>query len=702
MGDTPDLVSKPGSLVYAMLGFAGASLLGYTWATVSHLDVPAWTSPTAMGLLMAVASIAIAVWKPLWGALLVFACIPLFGNHPGGRLMEVINIPLAAVTIGLLVHARRRALPPPSGMLWWCAGLYVFSALVAFIAAAPGVLVHWVSIGQPSAALAEALTAPENNPLYSLGSLVMVGLAMSWALALAWTKPGLVFARQAFICVAASFFVIVVVGAFDVHGLVTLQHVYQNRIDPRTYDPGTFQSIFWNPGWFAWYFTIAFGMTVGLTCAAPKPWRQAIAAALAVSYVYFLANPQRGGFIALNASLLAIAALAVVRTGWRPSRRLVLTTVGVIAVVAVASVPYVSRSQGPWLSSLRRFSSKDAQVAQSNSERMKVYRVALRMWQSAPVFGIGESAFSWRYREFVNRPSEADTKSTGDAHSTWLQVLATRGLLGLFAYALVLVAAGQLVVRTLSSSDPERRALGIGLAVGMLAFVTYSFVQAMFYMQGIQVFFWGMVALAAIVSPAAADTLPSRASTVVAQRRGVVAQPFKAARNAWTSVTPYWKASALAFIILLQVWSSRAMFYQALARMAPGRPALESFMRTFNIPRAIDDEGGFMGWEMEPDGRPFRWIDRTATFMVPPQTAAIDIPLRLLRLEPKPVDLSISLDGREVNVVRLDENWTVYHQLLVPRDADAAWQSIQLRVKGAWSPVKVGDLRIVQAGSNRR
>jgi hypothetical protein len=143
-----------------------------------------------------------------------------------------------------------------------------------------------------------------------------------------------------------------------------------------------------------------------------------------------------------------------------------------------------------------------------------------------------------------------------------------------------------------------------------------------------------------------------------------------------------------------QLWSSRALYTDAIARVAPGRPYLEQVVSTLHLrPAPTVPRDGFLGWEQEPDGTPFRWIDRTATFSVPPRTNRIEIPLRLLRRAPDAVEVSILVSGREVNTVPVDENWVRFPQMLRP--GESGWTSVQLRVKGAWTPVKVGDIRIV-------
>lgn len=131
--------------------------------------------------------------------------------------------------------------------------------------------------------------------------------------------------------------------------------------------------------------------------------------------------------------------------------------------------------------------------------RGRLWRAALLMWREAPIFGIGEGAFCWRYRAFVAAGSALDVPFPGDAHNTWLQVLSTRGILGLAALAGLAVAAGVAVRRVLTGAVPGvPRGLGIACAAALSGALVYSGPQSLFYIQGLQVLFWGTVALASL------------------------------------------------------------------------------------------------------------------------------------------------------------------------------------------------------------
>ena len=327
-------------------------------------------------------------------------------------------------------------------------------------------------------------------------------------------------------------------GALHYHGAVNLHEAYLARLDPNLFFWDRFQSIFWNPSWLAVYFSFAFGLSLGLLGPDASGRRRfVVGALLAFAYAYFLLNRQRGGFLAVHAALVVFAATLLAATSGRPRWRLAL--LGGAAVVLAALVVALAFPGDPRASGLGR-----ALVETGIDEnRRKLWMAALAMWRSAPLFGIGEGAFATRFREFVPAGSALDSRFYGDAHNTWLNILATEGLAGLLAFAGLVVVAVREVLRLLRSAGPAR-GTAAGLASGLAAFLTYSLFQGMFYLQSVRVLFWGSLALLAALSPAPAE--PARAS-----------RAFR------------WTLAALAVLgLAVQVQETRPLFRAAEADLA--------------------------------------------------------------------------------------------------------------------------------------
>jgi O-antigen ligase len=578
--------------------FGALCLAAYLWTAFERSGplVPKWLFAAGLLLLAAVPLVS-----PLRGAVAVFFLVPFFGNFPGGRWMEVLNIPLSAGIVGLLVHARRRKLPPPAERLWAAALLYVASAALAFIPSLEGVAVRFAQINSLPEAVVETLSARETDPLYSLSSLLLLVLAAAWAYALAWASPGRAFAKNALRAVAASFFLVMALGALNLHGRIDLQSAYLKRIDERSLSFEGFQSIFWNPGWFSWYFVMAFGLVMGLLWLESRPVRWLLGAGLGVSYVYSFGNPQRGGFLALHAEL-GVAVLCLLASSVSKRRNLVwaATVLCVAVVLAVIALRVVPKHEGRGTAWARLTSGLE-----TDSVRKNLAATAARMWRDFPLFGIGEGSFAWRYGEYVRVGSDLSTDAgSGDAHSTWLQLLATRGILGLAAFLGLLLTLGRRVVRAVRGAGPER-GIGLGLGFSLIAFLTYSFVQYMFYLQGIQALFWGIAALAAIVSPEFREERPL------------------------PRVARWALAAAGLGALILQLGLSRVQLARGAARVR-----LE--------PR------GFYPVEMWGAEGPMRWSSRNGTLCLYPSARTLS--LRMLTADPdasnRPIAVSIRVNGK--------------------------------------------------------
>ena len=499
---------QPGgtTLAATIASISVACYAAYAWTALMRLDLLDHRAEMLAGLVVFGALLVAAVLQPLTSAALVLLLVPFFGNHPGGRLMELINLPLAASAAGLAIEARRLRKPVPQGAIWVASVLYLATVVVAIVPALPGMWVRAAALNSWPVTLADGLTAAADTPLYSLSSTVGTALCVLWALAFMWRAPAN--GRHIVRLLLYVFVVVVGLGILDYLGVISLVHSYMLRIDPRKPDVNGFQAVFWNPGWFAWYFVMLFGLGVGYVWTAPAKERLVWGVMLAVAYAFFFANPQRGGLIALHVSL-AVAGLVALK---RSAGSRVARNVGVAAAVATAAVvataytfEFIPRSLE---SSLFRLLERPEEATLSNSIRLRLWAVTMRMWQDAPMFGIGEGSFGWRFTEYAPPDSALYTTVHADAHSTWMQILATRGAMGVIAFGMLIwVVVRALTTRRAPSSD---YGVTLGVALSLVAFLVYSTVQGMFYLQGIQVLFWFLVCLAAAGDPAARAAAAAR------------------------------------------------------------------------------------------------------------------------------------------------------------------------------------------------
>jgi hypothetical protein len=651
-------------MAVAGLVFTGVAYVAYAWTAlvrIGGLDdgVRFGVGAVVLGLFWLAAQ-----WKPQLSTLLLLACLPLFGNHPGGRYMEFINLPLSASAGGLMAMARRQGYAPPGGVIWAFSHATIVAALVALIPTLPKISVRAHQINDPLLAVAAALTAAEDDVLYSVCSVVLLMLAVLWAYAVCWAKITTKLSRSSLRVLTVGLFATTATGVLDLSGVTSIGPTYLRAVDPRAVHLVGLQSVFWHPAWFAWYFVIALALALGWCAVERGPLRWLLRCGLALAYGSFFLNPQRGGLVTVHAMLGLFAwqrfrGAALVRAS--PWMIAGLVSIVILAVAALI-VPDSRDTLRRWrLISIERIVDTAAAMFEPDgkgqrplSERSRLWRIAVQMWLAAPAFGVGEGSFAWRFHDFAPMGSSLDTPSYGDAHNQFLQVLATRGTLGAVVFVGLLIA----MARTLHQRwrNPQTSSEVTGLILALLAFVTYSVVSAPFYLQPIQILFWLIVALTA---NAAAQPSVRRS------HRGIV------------------------MVGLLCVFVQSLMTLPAFAETA--------------VIRAREPRG-FYPLEYGPDGTPMRWSSASGVLCLEPgagrvqlRFAVVDLRVaalpRLVRLELNSVDLDgfvISTAGVVTRVVSLAG--APGSARTGSRFVDCTPDSVLLRVSvdRTWSPADAG------------
>jgi hypothetical protein len=293
--------------------------------------------------------------------------------------------------------------------------------------------------------------------------------------------------------------------------------------------------------------------------------------------------------------------------------------------------------------------------------RLRLWTVALDMWRDAPVFGIGEGSFAWRFEDYAPPGTTRHTPVHGDAHNTWLQVLATRGLCGVAAFLLLIWAVGRALYRSWRRGDADR-GLVIGVSLSLIGFLVYSTVQGMFYLQSIQILFWLLEAAASLL----ADTQESSARRQLPRALA---------------------AAALAAAAVVQGVVAWPLFRQAadiIARQPPGAYAVES----------------------DPaEARRWRWTTGDATLCLVPLGPRMQLGLATgdARLDEYPRTIRLSLNDRIVDTVTVAGPERISREVTLPGPAAAGSSStfgectgqsgevrLTVTVDRRWSPLAAG------------
>ena len=225
---------------------------------------------------------------------------------------------------------------------------------------------------------------------------------------------------------------------------------------------------------------LALGLAVGLADEArtsrgllgwidsPRAGRVVLAyGAAAVMVLAILISLSRGGAVSLAAGGLAFLLLRLATSARRRSRRPILLTLALAAVVAglaFAVLPSEGRQ--------RVLSLVGSASDSSGRFRLGVWRDTLSLVASSPLAGQGLGTFADALPRFKRGPEDMRIEH---AENDYLEMLSEAGALGfLLVIAAVVLATTRLVRGLTQESDRLRRGLGMGAAAGVAALLVHS------------------------------------------------------------------------------------------------------------------------------------------------------------------------------------------------------------------------------------
>jgi O-antigen ligase len=147
------------------------------------------------------------------------------------------------------------------------------------------------------------------------------------------------------------------------------------------------------------------------------------------------------------------------------------------------------------------------------AERMAMWEAGLGMFRAEPIFGVGAGNFNVVYGRY-NVPQFIFSR--GHAHNYYIHAAAETGMIGLAAYALVLVAAWVDIGRALRRlRDGWLRALTVGAAGVLAAVMTHNLVENL-HVLNMNLHFFAILALPALAMRVECDErrVPSAATAL--------------------------------------------------------------------------------------------------------------------------------------------------------------------------------------------
>lgn len=379
---------------------------------------------------------------------------------------------------------------------------------------------------------------------------------------------------------------------------------------------------------------LAAPLAIGAASRATK-WRRAgwtAAAAVLVAALWL-----NGTRVALLAAVLVlggtIACCARYRVRWRAPGR--PATVGlVVLVVGLAATSY------------HRLVVDGDRALESLRYRVQYTETALRMFASAPVFGVGIDQYYLRSEQFA--PPELlsdDYYRRISAHNPFLQTAAELGVTGLAPFAWLIGAALWAAVTALRSRPPPDRLL-FGMLAGLAAFlITTASAGHPLAIEVTAYPFWIVLGLAAGRAGRPADESPAPGPGAARRLRRCI---------------------VLGAVLL--------------ACSVPARVALQN--------RGVDFRQVAYGLhDLEDNGVDrYRWTTGRVTLFVAASARAVELPLRAPLVERTgPATVEILLDGRPARRIELaGTDWTRVRLELPP--SARRYRTLDLTITPTWFP----------------
>ena len=365
-------------------------------------------------------------------------------------------------------------------------------------------------------------------------------------------------------------------------------------------------------------------------------------ATLAAGAAFWLA----GSRAALAAVVLAGAAVTVCRLraarpgGRVPGRRRTALLAG--AALVLVALPIVVVAAFPERGGF-------AGAATGMRFRTEFTATSLRMWATAPTFGVGAGRYHGLSDQFMG-PWLAERYRRENAHNNFLQIAAELGAVGIAGFVWLLVVAGRRVWSGLGNR-PRPDPLLLGTSVGVAAFLVTCLAGHPLLVPETAYPFW----ILAGVAVALAQT--TRPAPLVRPRRHAVA------------------AGACGLFLLVTF---------PLRIDAAAQTMMRDTART-----GIDGIAGTYALEIEPSGgRRFRWTGPRATFFAPAAAEQARIRLRALQAGPgRRVAVDVAIDGRRVmRIPMLGPDWVEVAAPLAGTRSTRALARVDLLVDPPWKP----------------
>lgn len=457
--------------------------VGIVFLLAAQLDTK-WFTAVLIGFLVLTASLSIADKKAYYLALLVFA-LPIgvdlhllfqrsqIHHSTSGFVVSIIHLPLTALCViwarrGLVEH-----IPCPMSTR----GVMPLAAFV-------GVAIISILKG--------------GNLLFGVFDL----FALLGSIALfVYASSELRTKRELQIVLAALFTAVLVQGLIAIgqhltHSSLGLEFFgaytrleAQTGLTPLTRVGGTVG----HPNALARFFDLLLPLGIALLLSSIRGWGKLfLSVAVVIGGLGLVFTLSRGGLIATGMGSIFILFL------WS-RRRAGLTRA--ICGSMLAMMFLMALALGTSNVVQKRFFRDDYKAAYG---RVPLIRVALNMIRHHPFFGVGLNNYNEAAPRYDTTPQRITADWNAPVHNLFLYIAAQIGLLGLACYLLFLLTVFRALWPAIRAPDPFIAWTGVGIAVGLIAFLAHA--QVEFDTIARNALFWFVTGLAVSVGRVASHS----------------------------------------------------------------------------------------------------------------------------------------------------------------------------------------------------
>ncbi len=368
---------------------------------------------------------------------------------------------------------------------WFSGDLRLFLPLGATIVFATLQSLSWSSVNIAGVRVANALSAdPYESWIFALRLLALVLAAL---LATRFTND-----RLRLAILANTIILIAVLSAVFGIFRLTMQHGNGFLFASLRYSEGFAQFI--NKNHFAFLAEPAIGLLVAIILLPTNIGHRRLIylAGLVLLWAALVLSQSRGALLAVAVQMI-IAALFFIYSkrptflGTGLSRR--TRAFGIAALVIVAIVITVMGTTlwlgGDQLSTAVETAANEMSAKTGDhhegARRRDIWRATLQMARAHPIAGAGLGAY---WAEVPGYHEASGVLTPQQAHSEYLELLASGGLIGVGLFAWFVVAIVQRIQRALTSYTGVQRVFAVGGIIGILGVAVHSLVDFGLHMTG--------------------------------------------------------------------------------------------------------------------------------------------------------------------------------------------------------------------------